>query len=139
MVLFTSHAALQTTRSGIKNLLEPNGFKVLAQGLDGNPYNLRSMFMENSSSVLLGTSSFWQGVDLPGDSLKALIVARLPFSVPTDPIFSARAELLDDPFNQYTIPQTILRFRQGFGRLIRTEQDQGVVAILDHRILSKSY
>ena len=139
MVLFTSHAALQTTRSGIKNLLEPNGFKVLAQGLDGTPYNLRSMFMENSNSVLLGTSSFWQGVDLPGDALKALVVARLPFSVPTDPIFSARAELLDDPFNQYTIPQTILRFRQGFGRLIRTEQDKGVVAILDHRILSKSY
>ena len=139
MVLFTSHAALQATRLGIKSLLEPNGFKVLAQGLDGNPYNLRSLFMENSNSVLLGTSSFWQGVDLPGDSLKALIVARLPFSVPTDPIFSARAELLDDPFNQYTIPQTILRFKQGFGRLIRTEQDQGVVAILDHRILSKSY
>ena len=139
MVLFTSHAALQATRAGIKKILEPNGFKVLAQGLDGTPSNLRSLFMENSNSILLGTSSFWQGVDLPGESLKALVMARLPFTVPTDPIFSARSELLDDPFNQYTIPQTILRFRQGFGRLIRTEQDKGIVAVLDHRILSKSY
>ena len=139
MVLFTSHSAVQSTRSGIKDTLEMEGFKVLAQGIDGTPANLQASFLENPNAILLGTSSFWQGVDIPGDALKVLVVARLPFNVPTDPIFSTRSSLLEDPFNQYAVPQSILRFRQGFGRLIRTESDKGVVAILDSRILSKTY
>ena len=139
MGLFTSHAALQTTRSGIKEELEGLGVKVLAQGVDGPPRSLLTTFLEKPASVLLGTASFWEGVDIPGGALKVLVVARLPFNVPTDPVFAARSQQFEDPFNQYAVPQSVLRFRQGFGRLIRGEEDRGVVVVLDPRILSRSY
>ena len=139
MGLFTSHAALQATRSGIREELESLGFKVLAQGVDGTPRNLLDSFMQSPESVLLGTSSFWEGVDIPGGALKALVVARLPFNVPTEPVFAARSQLFEDPFNQFAVPQSVLRFRQGFGRLIRGEEDRGVVVVLDQRILSRPY
>ena len=87
----------------------------------------------------MGTSSFWEGVDLAGESLKVLLVLRLPFSVPTDPLFEARSELYTDPFNEYAVPQAVLRLRQGFGRLIRTRTDRGVAVILDRRITSRRY
>ena len=89
--------------------------------------------------MLLGTSSFWEGVDLPSGVMKVLILTRLPFNVPTDPIFAARGEQYDDPFREYAVPQAILRFRQGFGRLIRNTQDRGVVVVMDRRVLNKSY
>ncbi len=89
--------------------------------------------------MLLGTASFWEGVDIPGGALKALVVARLPFNVPTEPVFAARSQLFEDPFNQYAVPQSVLRFRQGFGRLIRGEEDRGVVVVLDQRIISRRY
>jgi len=139
MGLFTSHAALQNTRAGIREDLNRLGFKVLAQGVDGPPRALLDSFMENPEAVLLGTSSFWEGVDIPGGALKALVVARLPFNVPTDPVFTARSQLFEDPFNQYAVPQSVLRFRQGFGRLIRGELDKGVAVVLDQRILSRPY
>ena len=88
---------------------------------------------------MLGTSSFWEGVDLAGEALKVLLVARLPFSVPTEPVFAARSELYEDPFNDYALPQAILRLRQGFGRLIRSRSDKGVAVILDRRVLSRRY
>jgi DNA polymerase-3 subunit epsilon/ATP-dependent DNA helicase DinG len=110
---------------------------VLAQGIDGTPQRLLSRFLERPETLLLGTSSFWEGVDLAGDVLQVLVVARLPFNVPTDPVFAARSELYENPFNQYAVPQAILRLRQGFGRLIRTKTDRGVAIILDRRILSK--
>jgi DNA polymerase-3 subunit epsilon/ATP-dependent DNA helicase DinG len=87
----------------------------------------------------MGTRSFWEGVDVPGEDLSVLVIVRLPFSVPSDPLYAARSELFDNPFQQYAIPETILRFRQGFGRLIRRKSDYGVVAIFDRRVLSKSY
>jgi DNA polymerase-3 subunit epsilon/ATP-dependent DNA helicase DinG len=103
----------------------------------------RRQMLENfktaDQAVLLGTRSFWEGVDIPGESLSCVVIARLPFAVPSDPIVSARAETFDDAFNQFSIPEAILMFRQGFGRLIRTKEDRGVVAILDRRIVSKSY
>ena len=139
MGLFTSHAALQATRSGIREDLEGLGFKVLAQGVDGTPRNLLESFLQRPESVLLGTASFWEGVDIPGGALKALVVTRLPFNVPTEPVFAARSQLFEDPFNQYAVPQSVLRFRQGFGRLIRGEEDRGVVIVLDQRILSRPY
>ncbi|MBI2856269.1 MAG: hypothetical protein HYX93_05420 [Chloroflexi bacterium] len=139
MVLFTSHASLQATRSGIREELEAEGYQVLAQGVDGTPRQLLTAFQEKPESVLLGTASFWEGVDIPGGALKALIVARLPFSVPTEPVFAARSQLFQDPFNQYAVPQAVLRFRQGFGRLIRGEQDRGVVVVLDRRVVSRPY
>jgi DNA polymerase-3 subunit epsilon/ATP-dependent DNA helicase DinG len=89
--------------------------------------------------VLLGTRAFWEGVDIPGEALSVLAIAKLPFDVPSDPIIAARSETFDDPFSQYSLPEAILRFRQGFGRLIRTQFDHGVVAVLDRRILSKKY
>ncbi|MQF49103.1 hypothetical protein FIM08_04325 [SAR202 cluster bacterium AC-647-N09_OGT_505m] len=139
MGLFTSHAALQATRSGIKEDLERVGFNVLAQGVDGTPRNLLETFLQRPESVLLGTASFWEGVDIPGGALKALVVTRLPFNVPTEPVFAARSQLFEDPFNQYAVPQSVLRFRQGFGRLIRGEEDRGAVIVLDQRILSRPY
>ena len=139
MALFTSHAALQAARAGLKADLERDGIQVLAQGVDGPPRALLDTFLKTPKSVLLGTASFWEGVDIPGGALKALIVTRLPFNVPTDPVFAARSELFENPFNQYAVPQSVLRFRQGFGRLIRGERDRGVVVVLDQRILSRAY
>ncbi|MDE2860617.1 MAG: exonuclease domain-containing protein [Chloroflexota bacterium] len=137
--LFTSHAALQATRSGIRSELEGAGIRTLAQGVDGTPRSLMDAFLQNPDSVLLGTASFWEGVDISGGALKALVVARLPFNVPTDPVFSARSEMFEDAFNQYAVPQAVLRFRQGFGRLIRGEEDRGVVIVLDSRVRSRPY
>ena len=137
--LFTSHAALQATRSGIRSELEGAGIRTLAQGVDGTPRSLLDSFLQNPEAVLLGTSSFWEGVDISGGALKALVLARLPFNVPTDPVFAARSEMFEDAFNQYAVPQAVLRFRQGFGRLIRGEQDRGVVVVLDSRVQSRPY
>jgi DNA polymerase-3 subunit epsilon/ATP-dependent DNA helicase DinG len=78
-------------------------------------------------------------VDIPGEALSVLVIVKLPFAVPTDPLVAARAETYEDPFNEYHLPEAILRFRQGFGRLIRTQSDRGVVVILDRRVLSKAY
>ena len=139
MGLFTSHASLQTARTGIKDVLEREGYQVLGQGVDGTPRALLEAFLREPKSVLLGTASFWEGVDIPGGALKALVVARLPFNVPTEPVFAARSQLFEDPFNQYAVPQSVLRFRQGFGRLIRGEEDRGVVAVLDQRIVARRY
>ncbi len=92
-----------------------------------------------SKTVLLGASSFWEGIDVVGDALSVLVITRLPFAVPTDPVIAARSELFDEPFGQYSLPQAILKFRQGFGRLIRSQTDRGVVLVLDRRVQSKSY
>jgi ATP-dependent DNA helicase DinG len=88
---------------------------------------------------LLGTRSFWEGVDIPGDNLTCVMITKLPFDVPSDPIISARSETFESPFFEYSLPEAILKFRQGFGRLIRTQSDRGIVVILDRRILTKSY
>ena len=139
MALFTSHASLQTAASSVRHKLALKGITVLAQGLDGSPNQIVRRFLDNPSSVILGTASFWEGVDLPGDSLMVLLVSRLPFSVPSDPVFSARSELYDNSFMEYAVPQAILRLRQGFGRLIRTKTDRGVAIMLDKRITSRRY
>ena len=89
--------------------------------------------------MLLGTRSFWEGVDIPGEALSVLVIVKLPFAVPSDPLVAARSETFEDPFNEYHLPEAILRFRQGFGRLIRTQSDRGVVAILNRRVLTKTY
>ena len=139
MALFTSHASLRACASAVRGRLRGRGIEVLAQGVDGTPQRLLARFLERPETLLLGTASFWEGVDLAGDALKVLVVARLPFNVPTDPVVAARSELYENPFNEYAVPQAILRLRQGFGRLIRTKSDRGVVVILDRRILSRGY
>ncbi|MEX2080132.1 MAG: helicase C-terminal domain-containing protein, partial [Dehalococcoidia bacterium] len=139
LVLFTSHAALRQAAEAIRPKLEGAGIAVLAQGIDGTPRQLTDNLADNPRTVVLGTSSFWEGVDIRGDALSMLIVARLPFAVPTDPVHRARSEQYDDPFGRYSLPSAILRFRQGFGRLIRHREDRGVVAVLDRRIFEKPY
>ena len=139
LVLFTSYAQLQRTSQNIQNPLQKEDIQVFEQGEGASATALLETFKESPRAVLLGTRSFWEGVDVPGEALQVLVIAKLPFDVPSDPIVAARSESFDDPFNEYMIPEAILRFRQGFGRLIRTQTDRGVVAILDKRILSKQY
>ena len=139
MALFTSHAALRETAKAVRGGLQSHDIQVLAQGVDGPPHRLLEEFLDNPKSVLLGTASFWEGVDLAGDALSVLIIARLPFAVPTEPVFAARSELFDNPFEEYAVPQAIIRTRQGFGRLIRTSGDRGVAIFLDRRVVSRRY
>ncbi len=139
LALFTSHASLQAVAALIRPELEAAGINVFAQGVDGDPRHLTDNLRANPRSVILGAQSFWEGVDIRGDALSQLIIARLPFAVPTDPVQRARGEQYANPFEEFSLPSAILRFRQGFGRLIRDRQDRGVVAVLDRRLTEKRY
>jgi len=139
LVLFTSYAQLRATSQAITPQLAEDGILVYNQGEGASPHTLLESFRSADKAVLLGTRAFWEGVDVPGEALSVLVIAKLPFDVPSDPIIASRAETFDDPFFQFSLPEAVLRFRQGFGRLIRTQSDRGVVAILDRRVLSKRY
>lgn len=139
LVLFTSNQQLQLTARAIAEPLAKVGIHVYEQSRGASRHALLEGFRQSENAVLLGTRSFWEGVDVPGPALSVLAIVRLPFDVPSDPIIAARAETYESPFDQYMVPEAILRFRQGFGRLIRTRADRGVVAIFDRRLLSKSY
>jgi DNA polymerase-3 subunit epsilon/ATP-dependent DNA helicase DinG len=139
LVLFTSHAALRTAYNGVKRPLEEQKILVLGQGIDGTPKQLLGALRDSHRTVVLGAASFWEGVDVTGEALSLLVVTRLPFAVPSDPVYQARSEQFDMPFEQYAVPQAILRFKQGFGRLIRRKTDRGVIAVLDRRLRTKQY
>ena len=139
LVLFTSYHQLKTTYYAVARPLEEAGIVLFGQGLDGSRRQLLERFKTTPHCVLFGTRSFWEGVDVVGPALSCLVIARLPFSVPSDPIFAARSRTFDDSFGEYAVPEAVLRFRQGFGRLIRSYSDRGIVVVLDRRILSKSY
>ena len=139
LVLFTSHASLRAVHRLLAPQLEANDILVLGQGLDGQPARLLSALRQNSRTVVLGTSSFWEGVDVVGPALSVVVMARLPFAVPTDPVFAARSECYEQPFVQYALPEAVLRFRQGFGRLIRSTSDRGILVSLDRRLEARSY
>jgi DNA polymerase-3 subunit epsilon/ATP-dependent DNA helicase DinG len=139
LVLFTSYAQLRRTSQAIASSLLEAGIQIYEQGEGASANTLLENFRESEKAVLLGTRAFWEGVDIPGEALSVLVIVKLPFDVPSDPIIAARSETFEDPFNEYQLPEAILRFRQGFGRLIRTQSDRGVVVILDKRILSKPY
>ncbi len=139
LVLFTSYDQLKRTSQAIAPMLLKKDIVVYEQGEGASPHSLLETFRSEERAVLLGTKAFWEGVDIPGEALSVLVIVKLPFDVPSDPIVAARSESFEDPFNQYSIPEAILRFRQGFGRLIRTQSDRGVVAIMDKRILTKRY
>lgn len=139
LVLFTSYEQLKKTSRAISPVLAKNDILVYEQGEGASPHSLLESFRFADKAVLLGTRAFWEGVDVPGEALSLLIIAKLPFDVPTDPIIAARAETFEDPFYEYSLPEAILRFRQGFGRLIRTQNDRGVVVILDKRLITKKY
>lgn len=139
MVLFTSYAQLRETALHISPRLKLGDIEVFDQSFGGGREVLLENFKRADRAVLMGVRSFWEGIDIPGDDLSALVIARLPFAVPSEPIFAARAETYSNSFQQFAVPDAILRFRQGFGRLIRSRSDRGIVAIFDSRVISKNY
>lgn len=139
LVLFTSYSQLRATTEAITGPLARVGITVLAQGTGTSRAQLLESFTTGERVVLLGTRSFWEGVDVPGDALSCLVIVKLPFDVPDDPIVAARSEAYEDAFGDYMVPEAVLRFLQGFGRLIRTATDHGLAVVLDQRILTKRY
>ena len=141
LALFTSHSALRDASFKVRRStsLLAQGITVLAQGIDGTPRQLIDRLHSDPRAVLLGTASFWEGVDMESGVLRGLLLCRLPFPVPSDPIIKARGNLYNNPFNEFQVPHAVLRFRQGFGRLIRSKVDRGAVVILDRRIQTANY
>ncbi|MBI3965016.1 MAG: DEAD/DEAH box helicase family protein, partial [Chloroflexi bacterium] len=140
LVLFTSRSQLHATYEAIRRPLEQAGVVVLGQGVDrASRRQLLQSFRDSGRAVLLGLASFWEGVDVVGDALSVLVIVKLPFPVPSEPVFAARSEAFANAFNEYSVPQTVLKFKQGFGRLIRSHQDRGLLVVLDTRILTKAY
>ncbi len=139
-VLFTNYSLLHQTYEELKR--EFRGMKLYRQG-DKPRYKLIEEFKRGNNSVLFGTYTFWQGIDVPGKALQCVIITKLPFAVPDDPITEAKLERLSsqnkNPFIHYQLPQAIILLKQGFGRLIRTKEDMGMVAILDPRIKTRYY
>ncbi len=139
LALFTSYSQLQSTAQALTGPLARAGINVYMQGAGSSRVQLVENFRKDERAVLLGTRSFWEGVDIPGEALSCLAIVKLPFDVPNDPVVAARAEVCDNAFNDYMVPEAILRFLQGFGRLIRTRDDRGIVAVLDGRLVTKRY
>lgn len=143
MILYTSYAALEASAKILRKMLAPEAIEVLAQGEGESRESLLARLKENGRTALLGTASFWEGVDVRGEALSLLVIAKLPFAVFTDPIVQGRCEMLEatgkDPFLHFSVPQAILKLRQGFGRLIRAKSDKGVVVLADKRVLTKRY
>ncbi|MFO2548723.1 helicase C-terminal domain-containing protein [Alicyclobacillus cycloheptanicus] len=143
LALFTSHAMLRATARTLRDPLRSLNIRLFAQGVDGTRSHLLEPFRKNPNAVLLGAQSFWEGIDLPGDQLTTLVIIRLPFAPPTHPVTAARHERLEQQgksaFWHASLPEAVVRFRQGFGRLIRTMSDRGVVVIYDKRIITAKY
>ncbi len=143
LVLFTSRSSLDAVFKAVRDPLTARGKLVLGQGHGGGVVALLERFAREGNSVLLATSSFWEGVDVPGRSLEQLIIVKLPFPVPRDPVVEAHCERLEEagenPFNDYMVPRTAIKLRQGFGRLIRSTTDYGAVVFLDSRLASRRY
>lgn len=141
-VLFTAHGLLNKMYAGLRQPLEQAGIVLYKQGIQ-NRHSLLQKFRGDTHSVLFGTDSFWEGVDVRGEALVQVIIPRLPFRVPSEPVIQARVEAIEkdggNSFLEYTVPLAVLRFKQGFGRLIRTRTDYGVILILDKRVISKNY
>ena len=142
MILFTSYTSLRETFNEAAPVLENDGIRCLKQG-DDDRTRLLQQFLEDRTSVLFGTDSFWEGVDAPGETLRLVILCRLPFRTLRDPVFEARREYLEkkgrNAFMELSLPDAVMKFKQGFGRLMRSSSDYGAVAVLDGRILSKYY
>ncbi|WP_067929037.1 helicase C-terminal domain-containing protein [Alicyclobacillus shizuokensis] len=143
LVLFTSHQLLRATAAHVRDPLVGAGYQLFAQGLDGNRSRLLEAFRQHPHGVLFGAQSFWEGIDLPGDQLRTLVIVRLPFAPPTHPVTKARHEQLEQQgqsaFWHASLPEAVVRFRQGFGRLIRTSSDRGAVICYDRRLVESRY
>jgi ATP-dependent DNA helicase DinG len=141
-VLFTSHSALRQVAGFLREAGVDVRWPLYVQG-EGDRFGLLKGFVEARQGILLGTASFWEGVDVPGDPLRGLVIQKLPFRVPTEPITAARMEAIEaaggDSFRDFMLPQAAIRLKQGFGRLIRSHTDRGAVLLLDDRIVSKRY
>ena len=139
MVLFRSYSAMNQVHRRIKDDLEQAGLVLLRQGRDGTAATIVEALRNDPKLVAFGVAALWTGVDIPGDALSLLIMTRLPFVPPNDPVLSARGQQYDNEFMEYALPAAILQFRQGIGRLIRTQSDRGAAVILDGRITSRRY
>ena len=143
LVLFTNYSLLNLMYERMKPYFDGERILLLAQGKSGSRTNIINQFRENKDSVLFGTDSFWEGVDVPGNALELLFIPKLPFDVPTDPLISARMDEIKkqggNPFFDYSVPEAIIKFRQGFGRLIRSKTDTGVVIVGDNRLSRMQY
>lgn len=142
-VLFTSYRVMRNVAEAMEDYFDEMGWRLLVQG-DGTPrHQMVDIFREDIHSVLFGTDSFWAGVDVPGESLSNVIVTRLPFSVPDHPLIACKIEAIEEEggnaFMEYSVPEAIIKLRQGVGRLIRNENDSGMVVILDNRVVTKRY
>ena len=142
-VLFTSYRSMQQLADEMEDFFESRKMNLLVQGKGAPRSQLLEQFKNTPRSVLFGTDSFWMGVDVPGEALSNVIITRLPFAVPDHPLIEAKLELIQarggDAFTEYSLPEAILKFRQGVGRLIRNKTDRGIVVILDNRIVTKPY
>lgn len=138
--LFTSHGALQKVYMNVKTEFTSKDPKLIGQRINGGRGKIMKAYKSDpQNSALFGTNSFWEGVDLQGEALTTLVIHKLPFDVPSDPVFKARSQMFANAFMQYSVPRAILRFRQGFGRLIRSKKDFGALVILDNRVIKKEY
>jgi ATP-dependent DNA helicase DinG len=142
LVLFTSYSLLRDVHEAVGPELARAGIRLLRQG-DDERSRLLDAFRAERSSVLFATDSFWEGVDAPGETLQVVILCRLPFRVPTEPVLKARMAAIElnggNPFSELSLPDAVVRMRQGFGRLMRRHDDTGVVLILDPRVVTKRY
>jgi ATP-dependent DNA helicase DinG len=142
-VLFTSYRDMDAVAGRMQKFFVEKKMNLLVQGAGAPRSKLLEHFKTTPRSVLFGTDSFWGGVDVPGDALSNVIITRLPFAVPDHPLIEAKLELIQerggDPFTEYSLPEAVLKLRQGVGRLIRTKTDRGIIVILDNRIVTKPY
>ncbi len=143
LALFTNYSMLNMLYTQLKPHFEGEHILLLAQGKSGNRTNIINQFREYKNSILFGTDSFWEGIDVPGEALELLLITKLPFDVPTEPLIAARMEEIKksggNPFFEYSVPEAIIKFRQGFGRLIRNKNDFGVVIVCDNRLSRMKY